>query len=384
MAVGCAISMVAQRNPLYSAISLIGVFISLACLYVTLSAPFIAAVQVIVYAGAIMVLVVFVIMLLNVDQAERQPRRLRSLVPIAVGLAAVLFAEAVFMIFFVQASPATPAHNVSNVGLTSSIGTGLFTGYLLPFEITSILLLMAIVGAMSLARRGGLIRAGRGSCAGQSGSHQAYPSHSRRLDAGRDPYDGRGATMNRCRLPIIVGVGLLFLVSSGSAQAQAAKPTAPVNNAASRDKTDAKAEVDRIAKERRARARSLLISLASDARSFRDQTVRARTLARIADALWDTDVERGRELFRKAWEAAGSADQETVRKRQEDIQRQRAQDRRRLCDTFISERARRGAAARGPAQSRTGRRVPAKSQGRSTGRERRRPATDTRARAARW
>ena len=52
--------------------------------------------------------------------------------------------------------------------------------------------------------------------------------------------------------------------------------------------------------------------------------MRARTLARIADALWDTDVERGRELFRKAWEAAGSADQETVRKRQEDIQRQRA------------------------------------------------------------
>jgi NADH-quinone oxidoreductase subunit J len=158
MAVGCAISMVAQRNPLYSAISLIGVFISLACLYVTLSAPFIAAVQVIVYAGAIMVLVVFVIMLLNVDQAERQPRRLRSLIPIAVGLAAILFAEAVFIIFFVQASPATPTHSVSNVGLTASIGTGLFTGYLLPFEITSILLLMAIVGAMSLARRGGLIQ----------------------------------------------------------------------------------------------------------------------------------------------------------------------------------------------------------------------------------
>ena len=130
--------------------------------------------------------------------------------------------------------------------------------------------------------------------------------------------------MNRCRLTIIVGVGLLVLVSSGSAQAQAAKPTAPVNNAANQDNTDAKAEVDRIAKERRSRARSLLISLASDARSFRDQTVRARTLARIADALWDTDVERGRELFRKAWEAAGSADQETIRKRQEDIQRQRA------------------------------------------------------------
>jgi NADH-quinone oxidoreductase subunit J len=158
MAVGCAVSMVAQRNPLYGAISLVGVFISLACLYVTLAAPFIAAVQVIVYAGAIMVLVVFVIMLLNVEDEERQPLRLRSLVPIAIGLAAVLFAEAAFIIFFVNASPATPTRNISDVGLTSSIGAGLFTTYLLPFEITSILLLMAIVGAITLARRGGLLR----------------------------------------------------------------------------------------------------------------------------------------------------------------------------------------------------------------------------------
>ncbi len=162
LAVGCAVSMVAQRNPLYGAISLIGVFISLACLYVTLAAPFIAAVQVIVYAGAIMVLVVFVIMLLNVEEEERQPLRLRSLVPIAVGLAAVLFAEAAFIIFFVQASPATPTRNISDVGLTSSIGAGLFTTYLLPFEITSILLLMAIVGAITLARRGGLLPANTG------------------------------------------------------------------------------------------------------------------------------------------------------------------------------------------------------------------------------
>jgi NADH-quinone oxidoreductase subunit J len=157
LAVGCAISMVAQRNPLYSAISLIGVFISLACLYVTLAAPFIAAVQVIVYAGAIMVLVVFVIMLLNVEEEERRPLRMRALVPVAMGLAAVLFAEAAFIIFFVHESPATPARNLSDIGLTSSIGAGLFTSYLLPFEITSILLLMAIVGAITLARRGGLL-----------------------------------------------------------------------------------------------------------------------------------------------------------------------------------------------------------------------------------
>ena len=161
MAIGCAISMVVQRNPLYGAISLIGVFISLACLYVTLAAPFIAAVQVIVYAGAIMVLVVFVIMLLNVE-AEERPMRLRSLIPIAVGLAAVLFAEAVFITFFVHASPSTPTDNISNVGLTASIGAGLFTSYLLPFEITSVLLLMAIVGAMTLARRGGLLPPGAG------------------------------------------------------------------------------------------------------------------------------------------------------------------------------------------------------------------------------
>ncbi len=167
LAIGCALSMVVQRNPLYSAISLIGVFISLACLYVTLAAPFIAAVQVIVYAGAIMVLVVFVIMLLNVEEEERGPVRLQSLIPIAIGLAAIFFAETAFIIFFVHTSPATPTRNISNVGLTSSIGAGLFTTYLLPFEITSILLLMAVVGAMTLARRGGLLPPGAGVIPGE-------------------------------------------------------------------------------------------------------------------------------------------------------------------------------------------------------------------------
>src|SRR5437773_5155931 len=115
LAIGCAVAMVAQRNPLYSAISLIGVFLSLSSLYLTLAAPFIAAVQVIVYAGAIMVLVVFVIMLLNVEAEERRRPRLRTLVPIAVVLAAIFFAETAFIIFFVQASPATPTRNVSYV-----------------------------------------------------------------------------------------------------------------------------------------------------------------------------------------------------------------------------------------------------------------------------
>ena len=109
MAIGCALAVVAQRNPLYSAISLIGVFISLACLYVMLAAPFIAAVQVIVYAGAIMVLVVFVIMLLNVEEEERRRPRLKFLVPVAIGLAAVLIAEVAFILVSVQGSRITPA-----------------------------------------------------------------------------------------------------------------------------------------------------------------------------------------------------------------------------------------------------------------------------------
>jgi NADH-quinone oxidoreductase subunit J len=157
MAIGCALAVVAQRNPLYSAISLVGVFISLACLYVTLAAPFIAAVQVIVYAGAIMVLVVFVIMLLNVEEEEHRRPRLRFLVPAAVALAGVLIAEVAFILVSVQQSPVVPGSSTSDVGVTQSIGAALFTKYLLPFEITSILLLMAIVGAMTLARRGGLL-----------------------------------------------------------------------------------------------------------------------------------------------------------------------------------------------------------------------------------
>jgi len=156
MAIGCAIGVVAQRNPLYSAISLIGVFVSLACLYMTLQAPFIAAVQVIVYAGAIMVLVVFVIMLLNVEEEARRPMRLRYLVPVGLLLAAVLIGEAVFMLKLGsdQARAAVPtAPPSTGVGLTASIGAGLFTEYLLPFEATSVLILMALVGAITLARQ---------------------------------------------------------------------------------------------------------------------------------------------------------------------------------------------------------------------------------------
>ena len=116
--------------------------------------------------------------------------------------------------------------------------------------------------------------------------------------------------MSRSRLSIIVGLGLTFLAQPASAQSPAAKPTPPLSNTSRRDKAGAKAEADRAAKERRVEeARLLLISLAGDARSFRDQTLRARSLARIADALWSLDAEQGRALFRRAWEAAEIADE---------------------------------------------------------------------------
>ena len=155
LALGCAVAMVAQRNPLYSAISLVGVFVSLACLYMLLQAPFIAAIQVIVYAGAIMVLVVFVIMLLNVEEEARRPLRLTYLIPIGVLFAAVLVGEAAFMLQLgrggARIEPVAPI--TSDIGLTASIGTGMFTKYLLPFEVTSVLILMALVGAITLARQ---------------------------------------------------------------------------------------------------------------------------------------------------------------------------------------------------------------------------------------
>src|SRR5438876_9069901 len=104
LAIACAVSMVYHRNPLYSAISLVGVFISLSCIYVTLAAPFIAAVQVLIYAGAIMVLVVFVIMLLNLDEGTTA-NRLRYLWALGGGLGFVLLAQTLFVFYAVSRAP---------------------------------------------------------------------------------------------------------------------------------------------------------------------------------------------------------------------------------------------------------------------------------------
>ena len=110
---------------------------------------------------------------------------------------------------------------------------------------------------------------------------------------------------------------LAFLLLTCVAQAQTENKQPAANKTVS-------AEAALELKERRARARSLLIALSTDARTFHDQTLRARSLARIADALWAVDHDQGLLLFRKAWDAAEVADQDSERKLQEDIARQKA------------------------------------------------------------
>lgn len=102
------------------------------------------------------------------------------------------------------------------------------------------------------------------------------------------------------------------------------KPTTSVSKEQTEAQAEAQAEAARVLKQRRAQVRSLLVSLASDARNFRDQALRARVQARVADALWDVDAEQGRGLFRKAWDAAEVADKEGQQRVQEDIRQQKA------------------------------------------------------------
>jgi hypothetical protein len=125
-------------------------------------------------------------------------------------------------------------------------------------------------------------------------------------------------------MPHMKVIAVLFLTLGfvAIAHAQTTDSKEPVKTITPKKSTTTAAEVD--PKERRARARSLLVALSTDARAFRDQTLRARSLARIADALWQVDTEQGRLLFRKAWEAAEIADQESDRKLQEEIRQQQS------------------------------------------------------------
>src|SRR5829696_5932789 len=141
LAIACALSTVYHRNPLYSAVSLIGVFVSLSCIYVTLAAPFIAAVQILIYAGAIMVLVIFVILLLNLDE-EKPYRRLNYLYALGGFLGIVLLAQTFFVFIAVNKTAKKVVIDPNEtVGKTLNIGANMYTEYLLPVEIVGVLLL---------------------------------------------------------------------------------------------------------------------------------------------------------------------------------------------------------------------------------------------------
>ena len=149
--VGGAINLLVQRHPINSALSLVVVMGALSLIYLLLGAEFVAAVQVIVYAGAVMVLFVFVIMLLNAGAEERSQG---SHVALWVGVPGVVVLAG--MIFYLVSrnenhfNPVTFGPQPNN---TQHLATLLFQKYLLPFEITSVLILIAIMGAVVLARR---------------------------------------------------------------------------------------------------------------------------------------------------------------------------------------------------------------------------------------
>ncbi|HUK86757.1 MAG TPA: NADH-quinone oxidoreductase subunit J, partial [Terriglobales bacterium] len=144
------VAVIVQKNPVHSAISLVFTLLSLAGLYLMLYAPFVAGVQIILYVGGIMVLFLFVIMLVNLDEAAKQRQFNRQWL-VALIATALVGAQIGWFVWkgkdaFRIADVAIPESGASAIGNTEKIAEVLFTDYLLPFEIASILLLVAVVG----------------------------------------------------------------------------------------------------------------------------------------------------------------------------------------------------------------------------------------------
>jgi NADH-quinone oxidoreductase subunit J len=145
-----SIGVITSRIPIHSALYLLVNFISLAVLYVTLEAQFLAAAQVIIYAGGIVILILFVIMLIGSERIEtRAPHR--SWTPYAgILLGVTLISSMIFS--FVSTPTPTTATTTINGGAPETVGMELFTRYILPFEMAAVLLLVALLGALLLAR----------------------------------------------------------------------------------------------------------------------------------------------------------------------------------------------------------------------------------------
>lgn len=154
VAIATALGMLLSRNAIYSALFLVLNFITVAVFYVLLGAPFIAMAQVTVYAGAIMVLFLFVIMLLGAESISGEFNWRKVIFPGALAL--ILAVESAYLLI-TRARPAgeiAPPNDVVNtINNLRDLGSALFNQYLLPFEVTSILLLVAMVGAIVLIRK---------------------------------------------------------------------------------------------------------------------------------------------------------------------------------------------------------------------------------------
>jgi NADH-quinone oxidoreductase subunit J len=150
LAVAAAATVVAHPNPVHGACALVATLFLLAVLFVGLDAQLVGALQVIVNAGAVVVLFLFVIMLLNL---QAQPRALGPAALVAAGAAGGVALAALVVIEFGRAAAPSPVALPAGFGETSALAERLFTVYLLPFELTSILLLVAVVGAVVMAQR---------------------------------------------------------------------------------------------------------------------------------------------------------------------------------------------------------------------------------------
>lgn len=156
LSVFCSIMMVTRKNPIHSALWLIVAFFSLAVIYLSLQAQFIAIAQVMVYAGAIMMLIIFVIMLIQLEVEGLKRGRLSGAKIIGLFITVILFLEiaAALMTFRSSAAKAvTASATPEGMGTVASVGNALYGKFLFPFEVASILLLVGVVGAVVLARK---------------------------------------------------------------------------------------------------------------------------------------------------------------------------------------------------------------------------------------
>lgn len=152
LAVASAIGMVISRNTVNSALYLVLNMASLAGIYLLLEAQFLAVIQILVYAGAIMVLFLFVIMLLNLDAEESLFTRLRARYFVAFLLGVAVLTQILYSVGGLAGVLPEISPEMSSVGTVEAVGDVLFTTYLLPFEVTAILLTAAVVGALVIAQ----------------------------------------------------------------------------------------------------------------------------------------------------------------------------------------------------------------------------------------